>query len=152
MCRDGSSELVIRDEHTWLAFRRQGHSWPLQPRAFGYKAEVWLDRHASLWLAGASAVAARGARAWTHSNFTTNALQTYPLAQPVTGRYVLAEFINTTDTNTFRNLGGREFVVNAVAVREPTIGGLAATAVALVALAGGRGALIPPCRLRRSAF
>ena len=71
---------------------------------------------------------------WSHSNFTSDAVQTYPLAQPVTGRYVLAEFINTTDTNTFRNLGGRELVVNAVAVPEPTVGGLAAAAVALVAL------------------
>jgi MYXO-CTERM domain-containing protein len=52
----------------------------------------------------------------------------------VTGRYVLAEFINTTDTNTFRNLGGLEFVVNAVTFPEPMIGGLAATVVALVAL------------------
>jgi hypothetical protein len=58
---DGGPELVIRGEHPWLALRRQGHPWPLPPLAVGAKAEVWLDRHASLRLAdaGASAAAAR---------------------------------------------------------------------------------------------
>jgi hypothetical protein len=65
MRRDGGPELVIRGEHPWLALRRQGHPWPLPPLAVGAKAEVWLDRHASLRLAdaGASAAAARGQRA-----------------------------------------------------------------------------------------
>jgi hypothetical protein len=59
--RDGGPELVTRGEHPWLALRRQDHPWPLPPLAVGAKAEVWLDRHASLRLAdaGVSAVAAR---------------------------------------------------------------------------------------------
>jgi len=62
---DGRPELVIRGEHSGLALRRQGHPWPPPPLAVGAKAEVWLDRHASLRLAdaGASAAAARGQRA-----------------------------------------------------------------------------------------
>ena len=63
--RDGGPELVIRGEHPWLALRRQGHPWPLPPLAVGAKAEVWLDRHASLRLAdaGASTAAGRDRRA-----------------------------------------------------------------------------------------
>jgi len=77
---------------------------------------------------------------WTQSNFTTDSLQTYPLNTLVTGRYVLAQFINTTDTNLFRNLGGRELVVDAVPVPEPAVGPLVSLAVAAVAwLAAVRG-------------
>ena len=58
-------QLVIRRKHPWLALRRQGHPWPLPPLAVGAKAEVWLDRHASLRPAdaGVFAAAARGRRA-----------------------------------------------------------------------------------------
>ena len=57
-CRDGGPDLVIRGEQPWLASRQQGHPWPLPPGAVGAKADVWLDRHASLRLAGARASAA----------------------------------------------------------------------------------------------
>ncbi len=61
---DSVSQPVIRREHAWLALRRQGHPWPLPPWAVEAKAEVWLDRHASLLLAdaGASAAAASSRR------------------------------------------------------------------------------------------
>jgi hypothetical protein len=56
-------------------------------------------------------------------------LQTFTLDAPVTGRYVLVQLINTTDTGTFRNLGLREFALSATAVPAPG-------AIALVGLAG----------------
>ncbi len=60
-------------------------------------------------------------------------LQTFTLGAPVTGRYVLVQLINTTDTGTFRNLGLREFALSATAVPAPS-------AIALIGLVGAVGA------------
>lgn len=67
------------------------------------------------------------------SNFDST-LQTFSTGGPLSGRYVLAQFI-TTDTNPNSNLGGRDFLLDVQAsVPEPTsiaIFGLGAIGIAI---------------------
>jgi hypothetical protein len=67
---------------------------------------------------------------FTQTGFN-GALETFTLATPVIGQYFVAELINTTDLNGSRNLGAKQFVVNAV-VPEPST-----YAMALAGLACG---------------
>lgn len=57
---------------------------------------------------------------WSKSGFANNSTQTYSLPSPVNGQYFVAEIINTTDTTLASNIGAKQFVVDAVAVPEPS--------------------------------
>jgi hypothetical protein len=59
----------------------------------------------------------------TISSFANSSLQSYSFGSPVTGQYVLLQFLNTTDTGQFRNIGGRDLLFSTPAggtVPEPS--------------------------------
>ena len=67
---------------------------------------------------------------WTQSTFANNTPVTYALPTAVNGQYLVAELINTSDPDVNRNLGATQFVVDAVAVPEPSTVAMALASIA----------------------
>lgn len=57
--------------------------------------------------------------ALTIGPFTNNTEQDYSLTTAVQGRYILARFLNTDDTDANRNLGGKTFLIGAAPADVP---------------------------------
>ena len=75
-----------------------------------------------------SFLATNTSASWSRTG-SFSGLESFSLAAPVVGQFVVIQLINTSDSGTFRNLGLREFALSATAVPAPG-------AIALLGLAG----------------